>query len=284
MKLNHIFLLLLFQLIGIQSVFTQQLISDKNPLWHVNTQLIKLGGDSVFNNFTYRKVFLAKDTNLAFEYVGMIREDLTQSKVYMIVKSDTEDKLLYDFEVTVGEQITVFPLNFYGGGGGDPYQVEVKSIDQIIIDGQSRKRIKVDQSLSMNEQWIEGVGSTYGLVYAGLELHFDVPYPHLLCFDENEVKVFSTSDKCYATGTTGIEDKRLGNKIIYPNPTNGVLTIQDASFLSHIEIYNALNTKVATFKIETSTLDLNHLSNGIYWVKLISKDSSVVISKVVVSH
>ena len=62
---------------------------------------------------------------------------------------------------------------------------------------------------------------------------------------------------------------------IYPNPTNGLLNIENIRN-SEIYIYNILGEKVAyhSVKNDNTTIDLSNLSNGTYLIKLITKEGT----------
>ena len=76
----------------------------------------------------------------------------------------------------------------------------------------------------------------------------------------------------------GIEKKTAENKIIYPNPTDGIVTI-DIENIRKIEVINSSGTKIQATEGK-SIVDLSHASKGIYYFKIIT-DKEVRIEKVV---
>ena len=71
---------------------------------------------------------------------------------------------------------------------------------------------------------------------------------------------------------TAVPEVSLYNNIsIFPNPSTGVFKVQSAGFYKeNIEVYNTMGEKVysSTLNREQETLNLSHLSNGIYFLRL----------------
>ena len=74
---------------------------------------------------------------------------------------------------------------------------------------------------------------------------------------------------------TGVEQLLNDNErlLIFPNPSNGIFSINQASSNSEnltIEVYNMLGEKIYSgmiFGESTSRIDISYLSEGIYFVK-----------------
>ena len=86
----------------------------------------------------------------------------------------------------------------------------------------------------------------------------------------------------YQITTGNLENQENANNVIYPNPTNEFITIQP-DFKGSVEIYNSLGE----LELKTSSddysqrIDLTHLTNGIYVVKLIPISGQIKISKLI---
>ena len=80
----------------------------------------------------------------------------------------------------------------------------------------------------------------------------------------------SDTSACVAINTVGIiqNAKNFGVNV-YPNPSNGVFTIQGLPVGTNIEIYNAIGEVI--LKLESNTtrtkIDLQDKANGVYFVK-----------------
>ena len=69
---------------------------------------------------------------------------------------------------------------------------------------------------------------------------------------------------------------------LYPNPTNGLVTITGQE-LKSAEVFNAYGQRVATVQgdDEQMTIDLNGLPAGVYFVNVTDKDGRKCMRKVV---
>ena len=77
------------------------------------------------------------------------------------------------------------------------------------------------------------------------------------------------------TVATNIIDQATSNIKLYPNPTMGVLNI-GTDTEAEIYIYATDGSLVGNFSmIHNKRIDLSHLSNGIYFVKVKSEDQVV---------
>lgn len=85
----------------------------------------------------------------------------------------------------------------------------------------------------------------------------------------------------------GINENKLTNSIsIYPNPTNGKLTISHSDKLKLIEVFNLLGEKIYCSNPNnaqtTTEIDLANVPKGIYFVK-VDNGENVLIEKVVLN-
>jgi hypothetical protein len=97
----------------------------------------------------------------------------------------------------------------------------------------------------------------------------------------------SFNDSTYCSGILNIKDNHLNNEIkIYPNPINGIVTIELADNNQNclFEIYNITGQIIKTENINSQIqkIDLYYLSNGIYVVKLTDKNKTVETRKITI--
>ena len=71
------------------------------------------------------------------------------------------------------------------------------------------------------------------------------------------------------TPSTGI-DELTSSFSIYPNPSNGIITIQAANSINTVNIYNMIGNLVMVKNIANnqSTLNIENLTNGVYFMEL----------------
>ncbi len=86
--------------------------------------------------------------------------------------------------------------------------------------------------------------------------------------------------RMYRTLIDGISENILPNLNIYPNPTNGILNIENTEN-SEVIVYNMLGSVVASANndFNNKTIDISNLSEGTYIVKVIA-DKGVVSRKI----
>lgn len=79
----------------------------------------------------------------------------------------------------------------------------------------------------------------------------------------------------YANSTLGIDDEVLAKTLnLYPNPVTDLLNINSEIPLSKIEIYSILGKKVKERKSGLYSIPMNDLSNGVYYVRILSDNGS----------
>lgn len=202
----------------------------------IDTVLLRyfLCGDTTVNQISYKKLCLETGSlaNPARKPAGLIREQ--DKKVYYkgtdFLGFPHEDEwLLYDFKVQKGD--TVWHTN-----SGYEYTV-IEKIDSIAIDGQLRRRYKVDTRRNYyfqdEEYWVEGIGS----IKNGLFGHItDIPsccylFWEFVCYSENGTEKYlnPSFDDCYPSFlfSSTNDGLKLPEISIYPNPVAGQLIIGD---------------------------------------------------------
>ena len=95
---------------------------------------------------------------------------------------------------------------------------------------------------------------------------------------ENSISELPTSNEEATTNETAQE------LMVYPNPSGGQITLRFAnSTKEQIEIMDAqlktVKSEIVDFSNETADLDISHLSNGIYYLKVKNQVKKVVINK-----
>ncbi len=66
---------------------------------------------------------------------------------------------------------------------------------------------------------------------------------------------------------------------LYPNPSKHTINIEinDTIFIEKIEIYNGLGKVVSSFKNNNTPIDISHLSNGIYFIKIKDNEDNFIV-------
>ncbi len=224
--MKKIILITLFALFA-GSAFGQSLI-ETNKMWNIvdctnfgpcYTSSFKFEGDTLINEILYKKFMESWDApSEIWTYHSAFREDET-GKVYGIQGWEIEEQLFYDFDLEPGDD-----FNFFFPGSSYPITMHVTDVDSVtLLNGEKRKRI-----IFYNEQWIEGIGSTFGIPFVAYHWNlFDLTY-ELNCFYTNDELLYKNGsyETCWYT-TVGIDDNPSQPAwMVSPNPFDETFTIQ----------------------------------------------------------
>ena len=174
--LTTIFLLISFQTYS-QSPYQ---IADSTKKWNTvyygfwswgiahcgGTKTNKIGGEVLFNNTTFYKVYETQDSlQQDWEQIGYLREDSLTKKVYFSEFEPEQIGLIYDFDLAEGDSVVI--NNYYVGF--EDVMLICDSIKSVIINGISRNQFyfSTPDMSGISDIWIEGIGSKYGLLYSG---------------------------------------------------------------------------------------------------------------------
>src|SRR5690606_27300962 len=71
----------------------------------------------------------------------------------------------------------------------------------------------------------------------------------------------------YGNSTADISQVEKANLSIFPNPTNGIITIQTDEQIENLTIYNVSGIKVEQINNPSNTIDVQHLNAGMYIIQ-----------------
>lgn len=196
-------------------------------VWGVYMSPIIYGiqGDTLINNQVFARILQSNEqfwTPEGATYHSAIRK--SGEEYWLVPAGQEQEYLLYDFGMGVGDTLTISGPWSYG-------TVEVVAKDSIEIGGTYRQRLWLDayQNPGWAEQWIEGIGSSFGLFYPGNHI-FDAAYL-MVCFHESEVLLYMDSpvDDCWfnTIGVPEIDDN--SQVVIFPCPMESESTITSSS-------------------------------------------------------
>ncbi|MFK8006689.1 MAG: T9SS type A sorting domain-containing protein [Saprospiraceae bacterium] len=236
-----------------------------------------LCGDTLMGNNTYSKLYNiildSAGVETMRQYQGGTR--METDVVFYIENNAFEEYLLYDFSLETGQSITVQTIF------GSNETLIVNSNELIDTpDGVTRRVINFE-----NESWIEGIGSTRGLLTRGMPLTPDFD-PYLNCFKSFEQLGYSnptTQPECLFTfsdlcETTSLDDLFKNKNVyfnIFPNPFLEKTTIEipELSELNSpvISIYNfqgQIVEKINNINEEKFIFSRKNLNAGVYVFEL----------------
>ncbi len=253
-------------------------------------------GDTIINTVQYNKLFLNEhhweywlNPSCFYDYgttlnvfVGGLRNDSANKKVYYYDATLNQECLLYDFSVNVGDSIQEWGSNCSGLG----YYYHILSIDSVLVGIQYHKRFNIDGGFNADTSIIEGIGSLTGLL--GPYFFFE-NFNQLHCFQELNQTMF-VNPNCFCTcSIVGVDElKNHDLRIeVYPNPFNSVSKlIANFSFKNaSIQLYNIFGKLVKEFNniygIEF-TLTGDKLNEGVYFLKVIQDNEKILIQKILI--
>lgn len=196
------------------------------------------------------------------------------SQCYYSIIPNQEEHLLYDFSVMTGDTVAVYSNHSYT-------TLIVHDVDSVFVEPINRKRIRFENT---DEYWIEGIGSTAGLLNPGWGLSTGIGY-ELLCYFENDIVKYHNEN--YSDCDINTNKKLIINDnkyVLYPNPTKDKLYIESPCLKYKIEIIDSKGKTIYSKKNVCQNeicIKTGFMSNGTYIVRLIN-DSDIQIRKLII--
>ncbi len=244
-----------------------------------------VSGDTLINNTSYIKLYKTQyDVNCSQFYegpffAGGLRNDTTARKVYFFNAFDSQEYLLYDFSLEVGDTVPQTYNNI------SYPNLLVDSIDSVFIGDCYRKRFIYQEPFMGSIEVIEGIGAGSGLLEYMYQ--FEVIY-YLRCFHQSDslywINTYWAGTSCNLETDTclviSVPDINMdkGFLKIYPNPASDKLFIHiscegfDIGFDSGLAIFNIYGEKVGELNIpkekDVISYNVSSLANGIYLIMI----------------
>ena len=262
----------------------------ENKIWSVlegdmgggHTTWFKFLGDTLINGKIYKQTYYSNDSLMQYwsKYFCYIRED--SEKVYRL--QNNVENLIYDFSLSKGDSInTNYQL------GGQPVFVKVDTVDYVLINGSSRKRINFRNFI--NEVWIEGIGSSWTPFDPFINYFiYDIGFS-LVCVIDKDTLIYHDYGypTCFLDYVNGIENYKTKSEFsISPNPfsTSTQITLSQTYHQIALSVYDIQGKLVTQNQYkDTDKIQLNRkgLNNGMYFLRLVLDDKEVATGKIVVS-
>ena len=216
---------------------------------------------SNYNYFYYNSV-----------YVGCIRQDTAQRKVFFMPPNYSQDTLLYDFNLTIGDTL---PSSWTNQNPSN----YVSSVDSILIGTNYHKRFWISNRNDTNYvSIIEGIGSSYGLLSPFFS-NFNVSqiYNILICVTINNTTVYPDSlTTCALISNTSVI---MNNYTIslFPNPFSDNLIIELSNAdKAEITLYDITARKLIQQSFTNyAFINTSKLAKGIYIYELRNKNDVI---------
>ncbi len=247
-----------------------------------------LCGDTLIENKNYSKLYtIFLDTagvETMRQYLGGTR--METDLVFYLENNSSVEYLLYDFSLETGQSITV-QTSF-----GNQATLTVLSNELIDTpDGVTRRVINFD-----HESWIEGIGSTRGLITRGLPNIPDYD-PYLDCFKSfgelgysnpltQPACLFTFDDLCGSTSTYNISNQEEVNFKVYPNPFFAETTIEilqlnqlESPIITIYNLQGQIVEKIVGINREKLIFSRKNLNAGVYVFELSDGKTTFALRK-----
>ncbi|MBQ1761227.1 MAG: hypothetical protein IIZ94_16270, partial [Prevotella sp.] len=200
---------------------------------HRYTDIYKIEGDTLLDGVSYKVMYTTRNEDLTdWNCWGFLRET-EDRQVFSRRPSTSDEQLLYDFSMQVGDTIFMY----------EDYMVVVE-IGEVLVGDEPRQQIVLEYPFGETETWIEGIGSLYGIIDSGS--HFLVGgSTDLLCYYEDGDLIWQNSypsiNSCYFVYSGG------GQSGLVVTPT--VLTFDEPAMPQTFTISNQLDVDVTITNI-----------------------------------
>lgn len=271
---------------------------DSNAVWNVFTaEYCNMGfdswkksysctfaGDTLINDTIYNKLVVPAIVREAIfgqcnatgtwvetgYYVGAIRQNIPDRKVFYVPTGEATEQLLYDFNLQLGDTVRGFLEDAFTAND------TVIAIDSVLVGNDYRKRWYINSIYQI--YLIEGIGSASGLLEPSPGMATDF---HLasICFIQDGVVLYSDlTTACELITDVGNYEPQT-QFTLFPNPATSTLTIQLAAGSGQYAatILNAQGqlVKSSIFNIQRSVFDISSFSPGIYFLTLDNGEQTV---------
>ena len=257
---------------------------DSNAQWNIHmlqmgwppveeNYSIIISGDTLINGLLYQKLSIVNPV----WYKGAIRQDSINRKVFIIPPAALTEELLYDFTMQVGDTVQGYIETYHA-------RDVVESIDTVLVGNNYRKRWKINSGY--NIYFIEGVGSTYGLVEPSPGTIVDAPDFSISCFRQNNITIYpDTVSSCELITSVKPVEAQNDQLKMYPNPSHGSITIEFDKSMNIKEI--RLTDLPGKIILEQQTggrtkMEITNLQNGLYILTVIDKDNYLTNKKIII--
>ncbi|MEZ4955048.1 MAG: T9SS type A sorting domain-containing protein [Saprospiraceae bacterium] len=257
------------------------------------TRHLALCGDTLFNGGLYSQIVELQVNDsmqiTSSSYVGALRQE--NGLVYYHSDFLPDDILLYDFSLEAGDEITL-SFTFVN----QQVTRKVDSTDEQLLAGKMRKVIYFENTMPScplpPEMWIEGIGSSYGLLGRAFDpCTVADAGGQLLCFQQEDEYLNLTLIECFLPALNNCSFINATENVlpknallhIYPNPTMDRLFIEIKNELINADFkFSVINSFGQIIETELKnngddfSMNVSDLPVGIYFIKIMDGENRQV--------
>ena len=290
---------------------------DSGAVWHYDYSNLSTGGyvkyvyekDTLILNKLCQKISKSTmdfyfDINGILHYWGVTQWGANftyTSGDTVFYYRDNQFFVMYNFGASVGDTWIVSTTNEYGFCN-DTSSVEVTETGTMLINGISLRYISLrttpNSLVGLKGKYVERIGcistgiddlqTLFPSEYQCDSFPYEEEFPlyQFRCFEDQSFPLYNVANEdCEALFEhDGIQQSDNIVFNCYPNPTEGIVNIK-TSFPENynIVIYSILGNKIQTMEVpkNISTIDISHLSNGIYLIEIQVSEIEHFVKKIV---
>lgn len=241
---------------------------------------ITISGDTLISGQTYHKLIIPSIQVVsgggcplpAIGYKGAIRQDILNKKVFYIPPANSTEQLLYDFNMQTGDPVKGFiEESFFSPSD------TVKSIDSVLVGSSYRKRWNINSCYGIS--FIEGIGSTYGLIQLSPGCATDQADYSIACFKQHGVTLYpSTTTNCELITSVNFIEKNSNQIKIFPNPSNGQVNLLFGNKINNatLKLMTVMGQTImekTNLAGDSFTFDISGEAKGFYFLEVKEAES-----------
>lgn len=242
----------------------------------------KIGeNDTIIDNISYHTLY----TNTPpYSYHSSFRE--SDKKIYVRFPDKTEDFLLYDFNLNVGDTMFYFfddHLTF-------PHEHHKKVIATGTIqlsNGETRRTMtltSIPHQYVQDETWVEGIGSIsnkglFNPMYTIIVSNGEIFKFAFHCVNEQVLFQDTDCPYCECDYALSLHENISCTVDVFPNPfTDQLSIVSDQNVILTVEIFNSIGKliKSETIGDYSGKITLDNVNTGIYFIKINFENRSII--------
>jgi len=208
-------------------------------------------------------------------YMGGLRQDTMSRQVYFIAMDSTNESILYDFSLSIGDTVPDLIFKQYTFD-----HVTIAAIDSILVGSIYRKSFTTSNYNTI----VEGIGSLAGL----LEISVLDRTPMLICYSEDSTILYRYSAGVDCDLTTNLPESISSDHRVnfYPNPlvSESIIRLSAELIRSKFFLYDIQGKQVRIMELtdKYSNISKENLPSGFYFYKVISYQGNSVFGKLAI--
>lgn len=250
-------------------------------------------GDTVINFVIYTKIKRSGNFNcvncpyyFSNGYKGAIRQDTITRKVFIVEPNNINEKILYDFSLTVGDTVNSILVD----QGCGPQLIV--AVDSILLNSTYHKRLILGANgcNPFGGSFIEGIGSKQGFLDKMYSFEWGSV---LICVTHSNKNIYFNQQSTYTDTITGcsmifqnINENKKNRIFIAPNPFGDFFEINlmeqtEKVYLTLYDLYSRkLYTKISE-QVKTFKVQRDNLPSGVYIYQLRSDKQIISTGKII---